>query len=493
MSEELKNGSDQKENTIDILVSPKKKEETQKASQSEGQKISQAKPMPGTPPRETRDPARTRTLARVSDRRPTIRSKAQETRVGAPVVQPKKASPARSVSSSAAPKSAFDAFRKTKKEKKPMAPEEKKKVFHSLYNTALIAAIYIACVVLVSALLAYFGINWANDIFALVKDETVAVVTVPENATLSEVAQILKENGLIEYPNIFRMYIGFKNRDSDPPLSFKAGEYELKSTLNYDQIVGLIKDRRSRSIITLTIPEGYTVDEIIDLFLENGIGTKEGFVEAIQEYPYDYEFMDALNRIPLSADRKYRLEGYLFPDTYEFYMDSKEIAVIEKMLTAFEMHFEKAYYERLEELGMDLDEVITLASIIQSEGKFTSDFYKISGVFHNRLKSGRPEFAYLQSDATIQYCLEEHKADLTYEDLEIDHPYNTYKKKGLPPSAIANPGWEAIQAALYPENHQYYYFVSDTDGSTVFAQTLPEHNRNVEKLRKAKQEGTTID
>ena len=170
MSEELKNGSDQKENTIDILVSPKKKEETKKASQNHGQKVSQAKPMPNDSFRETRDTARTRTLPRASSQRPTIQSKAQETRVGAPIVHQKTASPARPVRTSVTAKSAFGALRKTKKEKKPLAPEEKKKIFHSLYNTALIAAIYIAGVVLISAILAYFGINWANDVFALVKD-----------------------------------------------------------------------------------------------------------------------------------------------------------------------------------------------------------------------------------------------------------------------------------------------------------------------------------
>jgi len=323
----------------------------------------------------------------------------------------------------------------------------------------------------------------------LVKEEVAATVTIPENATISEVADILSENGIIRYPSVFRLYIGYKNRDTH--LDFKPGEYEVKSTLNYDQLVSLMKDRKSRSIVTITIPEGYTIDEIIDLFVSKGMGTREGFVEAINHFEYDYTFMEYLNQLELSDQRRYRLEGYLFPDTYEFYTDSKEVAIVDKMLAAFDYRFEKEYYSRLEELRMNLDEVITLASIVQMEGKFNSDFYSISGVFHNRLNSR--DLKKLESDATIQYCLEKRKENLTYEDLAIDSPYNTRLYPGLPPSAIANPGWESIMATLYPEKNTFYYFVSDTDGSTIFAETLPEHLRNVAAVAAAKAAGGSVD
>ena len=276
--------------------------------------------------------------------------------------------------------------------------EKKKKA--SVWTTFLLALVYITIVVGIAATLSVYVIRWGNDIFALVKEEVSATVVIPEDATISEVAAILKEHRLIEYPTVFRMYIGFKNRNANPPLSFQAGEYELKSTLNYDQIVSLIKMRKKRQIVTITIPEGFTVDEIIDLFVLKGMGTREGFEEAINQYPYRYQFMEKLNEIELSPDRKYRLEGYLFPDTYDFYTDSAEVAIVDKMLTAFETRFAKEYYDRLDELGMNLDEAITLASIVQKEGKFSQDFYPISGVFHNRLNSR--DLLRLQSDATIQ-------------------------------------------------------------------------------------------
>lgn len=375
--------------------------------------------------------------------------------------------------------------------KKAKAAEMRSQGF-SLASTLSIALIYIAVVVGISALLSICGIRWANDIFALVKEDTVATVSIPENATVSEVSTILKDGGLIEYPAVFRFWVNFKNRDSETPVAFKAGEYELHSTLNYDQIVSKIRDRKARGIIKLTIPEGYTVDEIINLFVSNGMGTREGFIDAINNYDYkNYKFMDKLKEIQLSPDRKYRLEGYLFPDTYEFYADSKEVAIIDKLLAAFDSRFESEYYARLDELGMTLDEVITLASIVQKEGKFSTDFYPIAGAFYNRLNS--KNMRRLQSDATVQYCLAERKAELTYADLEIDSPYNTYLNAGLPPSAISNPGWDAIQAALYPEQNKYYFFISDTDGSMIFAETEAQHSANAAKLREAKEKGTSID
>lgn len=382
---------------------------------------------------------------------------------------------------------------------RPLTPEERKaersdKISKgvSLASTLTVTLIYIGFVVGVSAIISICGIRWGNDIFALAKAEAVAVVEIPENATISEVSTILKANGIIEYPGVFRAYIGFKNRDSATPLAFKAGQHELSSKLNYDQIVSLIRDRKARGIVKITIPEGYTVDDIINLFVSQGIGTREGFEKAINEYDYkNHYFITKLKEIKLSPDRKYRLEGYLFPDTYEFYADSSEVAIVDKMLSNFDYRFEKDYYARLDELGMNLDELITLASIVQKEGKFGEDFYPIAGVFYNRLKS--TNLRRLQSDATIQYCLPERKAELTSEDLAIKNPYNSYLNAGLPPSAISNPGWEAIQATLYPEEHKHYFFIADIDGSTIFADTEAQHANNVIKLREAKKTGKPID
>jgi|GEM_PF-193844 len=348
-------------------------------------------------------------------------------------------------------------------------------------STIVKAAVYIICVLLISVGLAVATIRAANDIFAFVKTEKEAEVTIPELATVSEIGDILAMNDLIEYPKLFDIYVGYKYRKVKN-LAFKAGTYTLSSTMNYDEFVKtLMVKAAKRQIITLTFTEGMTVDEIIDKLVENGVGTKEGYIDAIQNYPYVYHFMDNIDFDTFSKDRKYRLEGYLFPDTYQFYTDSKEIAVIDKFLKNFETKFEKENYDRLTELGMSLDDIVILASIIEREAKYHSEFKIVSSVFHNRINS--PYFTKLESDATIQYLLPEHKEVLTHEDTLIDHPYNTYQIEGLPPGAICNPGLDAISAALYPESTDYYYFVAATDKTTVFAKTLAEHQENINKIR----------
>ncbi len=508
MSENNTPKPDKKENTLDILVSPKKKEEpkeilapkkeTAPSGASAGKTVSSGAAKKAVPKKTVAvKAAQTRKIPASGVKGLSVKSKTEK---AVSSFSAEKLSAGLKDAGSAV-KKAYSSLKKTSGEKKekakkpavkrPMTPEEKKSVRASMGYTATIALIYIAVVVGISAILSFVGIRWANDIFALVKDEVVATITIPENATVSEVSNLLKEKDLIEYPSVFRFYINFKNRDSENALTFKPGDHEISSTLNYDQIVSKIKDRKTRKIITLTIPEGYTVDETIDLFLSNGMGTRAGFVEAINNFDYDYVFMDKLDAIKLSDKRKYRLEGYLFPDTYEFYTDSSEVAIVDKLLAAFEAHFEEDYYLRLEELGMNLDQVVTLASIVQKEGKFISDFYPIAGVFYNRLKSNNMKR--LQSDATVQYCLEERKEELSYKDLEVDSPYNTYRNAGLPPSAISNPGWEAIQATLYPETNSHYYFISDTDGSIIFADTEAQHLANAAKLKAAKENGTSID
>ncbi len=420
------------------------------------------------------------------------------TRMGSSITAPSQAvkgkTEATRVSAAVRPVKENQAGKKTAPARQPGRKKEDKKNgegWKGLRSTAIRALIYIALVVGISTLLSVFAIRWANDIFALVKEEVVADVVIEEDATISEVARILEKEGLIEYPLIFRFYENFKHRNDDPPLAFRAGTYTLKSTMNYDQMVSMIKYKRSRTIVTLTIPEGYTVDEIIDFFVDQGIGTRAGFEDAINNFDYEYRFMEELNKLELSPDRRYRLEGYLFPDTYDFYTDSSEVTIVDKMLAAFESKFNEAYYGRLTEIGYNLDQVVTMASLVQAEGRLTQDFYTMAGVFYNRLKNWNPN--YLNSDATIQYIIRDHKVDLTQEDMRRDDPYNTYLYRGLPPSAICNPGWDAIQAALYPEDTNYYYFVSDTDGSTLYARTLAEHLNNVAAVDAAREKHTSVD
>ncbi len=355
--------------------------------------------------------------------------------------------------------------------------KEKDKKGPSAAATLAKSLIYVSVVLVVSVLLAYFIIVVANDVFAFVKSDAQVEVNIPEYATIGEIADILHEGDVIKYPKIFVLYNKIRKRDTS---NYLSGVYTVSPMQNYDELLSMFKAKKSNNLteVSVTIPEGYTVDDIIKLLVEEkGIGTKEGFVDAIQNYDYEYWFIDEMKNP--SPDRKYRLEGYLYPDTYYFYRESEEYVIINKMLQNFHSKFSAVYKEECEKMGMSVDEVINLASIIQMEAKYSTEYTTVSSVIHNRLKSKSTAFnKRLECDATIQYFLPERKEELTYEDTRIDNPYNSYLYPGLPPGPISNPTLKAIRAALYPEDTAYYYFVSMKNGHMLFAKTLPEHEYN---------------
>ncbi len=376
------------------------------------------------------------------------------------------------------------------------------------------AIIYIIIILVVSAYLSYYIITIGNDIFALVTTSREVTVTIDDGMTHEDVGQLLEEKEIIEYGWVYELYMSYRG-DGDSSTEYISGEYKLNTNMNYSQIITLLTAKTSnREIVRVTIPEGYTVDQIIDTLVEKGIGTREGYIEAINNYPYKWEFVEQLTELSYSENRKYRLEGYLYPDTYDFYTTESEVYVINKMLAAFDNRFWKDFNQKsydgnsyrsmmLEEYGLTFDDVIVLASMIQSEGGTAEDFYYISHVFHNRL-SHPNDFPFLESDATIQYVLPERETDSSEIDIGLDNPYNTYKYKGLPPGAISNAGLDALNAALFPtkpmdsdgDEFTAYYFVSNDAGKTYYATTLNGHNKNVAQVKKdnaAMDEGTYVD
>ncbi len=341
------------------------------------------------------------------------------------------------------------------------------------------AIVYIIAVIAISVVLSVFAINTANDVFKFVGEEKIITVEIPEYATISDIADVLYEAKVIKYPWAFELWSNLKEDDEEPPV-FVAGTYEVSTMLNYDYLRSAFKNIKATTEVRITIPEGFTVDEIISLFVdEYGIGTREGFIEAINNYDYDYRFLDGLE---VSPDRYYRLEGYLFPDTYYFYSTSTEVSVINKLLSNFNKKFIGEYYDRCTDLGMTIDEAIILASMVEKEAKYSDELGNISSVFHNRLKYNAT-FQYLQSDATIMYAIQHDTGDrlntMTGEDTSYDSPYNTYKHRGLPPGPIANPGLNAIVYALYPNETEYFYFVANSQGRSLFAKTASEHEQNI--------------
>ncbi|MPM88934.1 hypothetical protein SDC9_136038 [bioreactor metagenome] len=253
--------------------------------------------------------------------------------------------------------------------------------------------------------------------------------------------------------------------------------------MDYLEIVSsLQKTATFQETVRVTIPEGKELREIIDILAQANVCSADELWDAVKTHTYDYDFLKDL------PDRENRLEGYLFPDTYEFFTGSDADTVIKKFLNNFDSKWTDEFTQRAKELDMSIDQVVTLASIIEREAVGDSDRDVVSSVFHNRLNS--KSMTLLQSCATVQYVLKERKAVLTYDDIKIDSPYNTYIYPGLPIGPIASPGLASIKAALYPASTDYYYFVVSASGEHIFSKTLAEHEAAIKKANSSRGTGT---
>ncbi|MBR6676628.1 MAG: endolytic transglycosylase MltG [Clostridia bacterium] len=370
------------------------------------------------------------------------------------------------------------------------------------------AVIYMVVVLVVSVFISIFVIRIGNDIFAFVKSDEAVDITIPKNADVEEIAQILHENGVISFPGVFEFYASLK-KDNGP---FEPGTYSISPSMSYDDLRRAFKKQPVVGTVWITIPEGYTTDEIIDLLVENGIGKRKNYIDVINNYDFDYWFVKELEEHGINEHRAYRLDGYLFPDTYEFYKSSSEATVINRMLKRFNEVFVTAYRERAAELNLSVDDILILASLVEKEAGNLSDFIHVSAVFHNRLKNPikiHPAgLCYLQSDATTVYGIQirdgkRPEADVTMDDNhDKSNYYSTYEYEGLPPGPISCPSASAIRAALYPaikrldpaafpnldvdpnEREISYYFVTDKTGKVYFAETEEGHNANREEANK---------
>lgn len=347
---------------------------------------------------------------------------------------------------------------------------------------------YLTFVILMGVLLAVVVIFAANDVFAFRKPTDRIEVTIGEYTDIGTLAETLAREDVIHYPDLFHFYAVLKHKSNR---RFTAGTYEVSPSMGYDALLSaFVPHAGKREQISITVREGCNVDEIIDIMLSNGIGSKEGFVKAINETSYDYWFLEDVPEMSPGDGRFYRLEGYLYPDTYYFYTDSSETEVIEKMLANFGTKFKKKYESRCEKLGYTMEEIITLASLVQAEAKYESDYTAVSSVFHNRLKSELLNHT-LQSDATMQYYFRHFEGSkhmkVTVEDLQIESPYNSYLHAGLPVGPITSPTISAISAAMYPVETEYYYFVTNGSGKCLFAKTYAGHLVNIDKVEKEEQ------
>lgn len=350
-----------------------------------------------------------------------------------------------------------------------------------------------AVVLLVSAVavffVARFTVNYVLSNFINpvdINDATPIEVVIPKSSSASTIARILynargeDEEGLIPNTAVFKVYVDFVGKAN----KMQAGTYILSRNMTLKQIVDIIcEGNPPKSTVKFTIPEGYTIADIARVLIEKGLieNEKELFDVCVSGASFE-TFAFISNIAENGGNRRFVLEGYLFPDTYEAFVDSSVDSIIIRMLNRFNEIYSDEYIARAGELGMTMDQVITLASLIEREAQVDSDFAKVSAVFHNRLKSDMP----LQSCASLSYVLNVKKYTFTESELATESPYNTYLNRGLPVGPISNPGKAAIEAALYPNeeflSEQYLYFCNGNlkeSAELVFAKTYEEHQANV--------------
>jgi len=300
------------------------------------------------------------------------------------------------------------------------------------------------------------------------------IFIVNKGDSISEVAKNLRINNLISSEYYFKNKIGKDN--------IKAGEYFISPKLTTGEIIKILTlgDVVSNEKL-IKIIEGWNNKDIAAYLEKNNIVSAKDFLDLANEpvnvWKFSFAKPDFIGDAPKTAD----LEGYLFPDTYRIFSDTTSEGIIIKMLDNFDRKLTPEIKEEIKRQGKTIYEIITMASIIEKEVRSTNDMKIVSGIFWDRIKNGRG----LESCATLAYILGVNKAQYSIEDTKVDSPYNTYKYRGLSPGPIANPGFNAINAAIYPENTDYNYFLSDpATGQTIYSKTLEEHNANKYKYLK---------
>ncbi len=320
-------------------------------------------------------------------------------------------------------------------------------------------------------------IQVGKDMLGLEGTETLMVFNIPEGATTSEIAEMLHEKGVIKIPKAFIYFSRLSRADA----SYIAGDHEVSSAMAYEEIINELSGNaiaEDQVAVNVMFPEGCTLVEAADKLQEAKVCEASKFLYYFNAGNLGYDFE---NYLPKNAGLKfYRMEGYLFPDTYTFYEEMEPDAVCQKIYVNFDSKITPEMYKRMKEINMSLDEVITLASIVQREAANEDEMPKIASVFLNRMKNPAEFAGKLQSDPTSKYVDDVIRRYETLQNDQMYEAYDTYKCAGLPAGAICNPGLAAINAVLYPEKTGFYYFYANVDTKTTyFARTLEEHNKNI--------------
>jgi len=287
-------------------------------------------------------------------------------------------------------------------------------------------------------------------------------VEIPSGAGAALIAQQLESAGIVRDQQLFRLLLWVRGAET----SLRAGRYQLQPSQHPMEIITVLEEGRSVAE-QVVIPEGYSIEDIAARLAALGLVDKQRFIQVARdgalayggEVPFD---------LPVAT-----LEGYLFPDTYQFHKGQSEESIVRQMTQRFRQVVERYVEPYLDTTALHLHEVITLASIVEKEIRYDFERRKVAGVYLNRLDIDMP----LQADPTVRYVMEEDRTRVLYRDLEIESPYNTYRNRGLPPGPIASPGLASILAVLNPADVDYFFFVARGDGTHQFSRTFEEHVR----------------
>ncbi len=298
-------------------------------------------------------------------------------------------------------------------------------------------------------------------------DETPMYIRISSGMGAASIGEYLEEKQVISSQKFFLKRLRQSGRDGD----IQSGTYKLHKGMKSDEVIELLVNGRVAAI-RFTIPEGYNLHEMAKSLEKQGICKSNDFLKAAKTYK-------GLEYVGKSSDIENPMEGYLFPDTYEVQANARAEDIVKLMAETFDDRLTDDMRVAARRYGLSIHEFVTLASLVEREVMDDEDRPKVAQVFLKRLEMDMP----VQSCATIQYLLKEPKEDLTFDDLKIESPYNTYEHLGLPPGPIASPGRKALEATAHPSDTSYLYFVADRQGKTYYSETFDEHMEKVEKYR----------
>ncbi len=337
----------------------------------------------------------------------------------------------------------------------------------------------------ITIILSALAISSLNDVLAIHRSDELVTVNIPKDADTNEIIDILDENGLIEQKTFCKIFCSLMkavrsgNKTITNPV-YLSGIYYVKPSMGIEGLLNEFKKiQKAEKTVSLVFPEGWTIYQIIDKLSEYNVCSKEHLITAVKGSSYEYGFISA---IPKNTPRTLTLEGYFFPDTYEFFENSDANSVIRKFLSNFENKWNDEYEQKRIALGLTVDEVIIIASIIQREAANTEQMSLVSSVIHNRLD--RPvSWPTLGCVSTSDYISKYVASNVSAsESIIFAEAYDTDVNRGLPPGPICNPGTDAIEAALSPQSTNYFYFCHDKYGEIYMASTQAEFDSNMLKV-----------